>query len=129
MTWTLGLILCWAFGKLEGSPLSRRGTLNLPVVVVGVTSAFQDKSIQVNIVSTTDIFNVLNGHSEKNETCVIPRPRANSIPSDTKGANKSYSRYLILDRNMVNYFKHCVCMCPCFVKSVAFRAFVSSCKS
>ena len=46
----LGLILCWAFGKLENIPPSRRmSTLSaLPIVVVGVENNSRHKSIQVD---------------------------------------------------------------------------------
>ena len=46
----LGLILCWAFGKLEDiptSPISRRMSA-LPIVVVGVETPIKHKSIQVD---------------------------------------------------------------------------------
>ena len=46
----LGLILCWAFGKLENTPTSRRmSTLStLPIVVVGVETPNKHKAIQVD---------------------------------------------------------------------------------
>ena len=51
----LGLILCWAFGKLEsGMPLSRTSTVSLPVIVVGVEPLSMDKSIQVDLLNYSD---------------------------------------------------------------------------
>ena len=48
----LGLILCWAFGKLENIPSSPYTTSRrmsaLPIVVVGVDTPIKHKSIQVD---------------------------------------------------------------------------------
>ena len=47
----LGLILCWAFGKLETLPgASRRMSImsTLPIVVVGVEASIKHKAIQVD---------------------------------------------------------------------------------
>lgn len=72
----LGLILCWAFGKLENTPTSRRmSTLStLPIVVVGVETPNKHKAIQVDF---TEIgTRTLNGHSHHSS---VPNINCNGV--------------------------------------------------
>ena len=78
----LGLILCWAFGKLENTPTSRRmSTLSaLPIVVVGVENNSLHKSIQVDFTTCKNCSKIgtrtLNGHSHHNS---VPNINCNGV--------------------------------------------------